>query len=476
MKPRLVGAALRNYASPLFLRQNAMTVPALAMLLGAATLFPHAFSVAAHSGIRHLFLHGGGGFTFAWWYISFYVPACLIFHYWRQIRSNIATSVPYLPDTEFAAIVILLVPTILVLAAPLIALGAPATGSLALSSVATMSGGAMSSAGPTGHSKGIAVLRVFLFLPLMFAGTQPQYLAYILFASAPVAAAITIVASIVIVSGLRFYPARAASQIESAEHKFDLATSRPPRTGVIPTALRAIGHVMTWKPAILSDRPLPMTLGVRLGPIGTTVLLLLQITLLLLYMPFFAWLTGHHFIKTLIQAAPQSLGFGVAITVFGAGQWLINRSDWPSLYMAGRYGGRIGFSRAMSNAFRARTIEFSVTGAVLVTGFALALGIVTSKTALPAALCCFGVLFGASYAPALPLFWQERGGKGFILMFSMAAAFGVVGVLGFGILDHGLRLWGIGCSLAAFSFGLIISRATPGRLALMDWPIETEAI
>jgi hypothetical protein len=474
VKLQPVGAALRNYASPIFVRGNPMPIFAAFMVAATVVGAPKAAAVVAAGGIHALFRHRSS-FLFFWWYIAFYVPACFTLHYWREVGSNLATAVPGLRTAELLAITIVLSTLTLLFATSLIWLGAPMAGALALAALAIAGGCAFSAGGPTGQSKGIARVRLVLFVPLILLGSQSQYFAYIVFAPAPMALALAGLAIALTVSGLRYYPARAASQIEANEHRVDLAATRIPRNRLVSSARHLIGSIMTWKPAFMPIRPLPMTLGVTLGPIGWAVALAIQIIVFLFYMPVFAAVLGHSFVKTLIQTAPQSLGFSAAITVFGSGLWLINRSEWPCLYMAGRYGGRNRFSRVMANAFRAKTVEFATIAAFLLTASASVLGIINAQNSIPAAICSFGLIFGASYAATLPLLWRELGGVGFIVAFALGGGFATMGILSFGIFNHGPKLWGILCTIPIVGLGLIMSRIAPRRLATMDWPIETES-
>lgn len=471
LKP--VGAALRNYASPIFVRDNPMLIAAAGMVATTVAGAPKAAALVAAGGIHALFLHQSL-FLFFWWYVAFYIPACFTLHYWREVGSNLATAIPGLRTAELLAITIALSLLTPLFAAPLIWLGAPITGALALAAIAMAGGGAFSAGGPTGQAKGIARARMLLFVPMILVGSQPQYLGYILFAPAPVALALAGLALALTVSGLRYLPARAASQIEANEHRADLA-SNTPRTGPVSAARHAIGRLMTWKPAFMPIQPLPIVLGVPLGPIGLAIVTCVQITIFLLYMPSFAWITGHGFITTLHQVAPQTIAFGVAVSLFGSGRWLLNRGDWPTLYMAGRYGGRTGYATAMGRAFRTNVIEIGVINTTVVVCLALALGIVTPLHAIPIALCSIAVIFGAGHLPALPLLWHEFGGKGFTLMFSLASVYATMAILGFGLLDHGPRLWAIACAAVLLGLGLAMARIAPRRLAAMDWPIETES-
>ncbi|MDD2862126.1 MAG: hypothetical protein PHI71_13800 [Acidiphilium sp.] len=470
--PSLIRAALRNYASAVFIRENPMLISAVFMTVAATATFEKASRIAAHGGATALFAHRTS-FVFLWWYVAFYLPACLMFHYWRQVRSNLAVSIPHLKDTEFTALVLLLVPVGIAFAAPLILLHAPVWGAIALATVAMAGGSVMSFGVPNGQSRKVALSKAVLFLPLMLAGSQPQYLRLILFAAPLPASVITLAAAAFIVSGLRFYPARAAEEAERAEHRADLAAARPRRTSPIVTLFDVIFRVMTWKPAFMADRPMPSTLGVRSGPIGTVLVQGLQMALFLFYMPAFAWVQGHDFMKALIQTAPQSLGFFGAITIFGSGQWLLDRSDWPPLFMAGRYGGRSGFSQAMSNAFRMRAIELAIIDALLLTGAALALGIIDPPDAIPTGLSSFALIFGASYGASLPLLWHEIGGRGFTMALALAGGLGTMEILGTGLLHHSPRLWAIAATIVIFACGLAMSRIAPRRLTTMDWPIET---
>ncbi|MCW8305483.1 hypothetical protein AruPA_00410 [Acidiphilium sp. PA] len=472
MKPRLAAAALRNYASPVFVRENPMLASASCMLAAGAMSAPKAAATVAIGGIEALFLHRSM-FLFFWWYVAFYVPACFMVHYWRQVRSNLATAIPDLKLAEFSAVAIILVILTALFATPLIGFGAPIAGALALAALAMATGGAFSSAGATGQAKGIARLRGLLFLPVMFIGSQPHYLSYVVFAPVPVALLIAGLAVSLAVSGLRYFPARAAREDEAQADRADRAAAAP-RAGALRMILRPIGQIMTWKPGFMPVQPVPAMLGIALGPIGLLIVTCIQIGVLLLYIPAFAWITGHGFMAALIKQAPLSIGFGVALGLFGSGQWLISRGDWPALYMAGRYGGRSGFAAAMVRAFRTNTIEIGLINAIVVTVVALSLGIVKPIQAIPVALCTFGAMFGASHLPSIPLLWRELGGKGVTLLFAMVGAFAVMALLGFGVLDHGPALWAGGCAAVLFGLGIIMSRLAPGRLAAMDWPIETD--
>jgi hypothetical protein len=474
MTPRMVGAALRNYVQPIVVRDNLMFFSAAIFTIGAVLCLKPAAHVVALGGVRALFLHGGVFFN-AWWPLTFLIPASLSTHYWRQVKSNITTAVPHLADSEFIAALTLVALALVVLASPLICFGAPVLGSLALASIGVVMGGAISSSNPTGQTRQIGYGRSILIMPFLFLGFWPHALMFIIFAPTPATALILILAAILLITGMKFYPALAAQQNENIGHKLAFGSLRQTKPNGSNSLLRTVWLVLQWKPRFLPSMPLPSTLSMPLGPIGIFVTLLFQISVFVGIDAIEGLINGSGPLNTIITEGPRSIGLSISLSLFYSSLWMLNRHDWPFIFMAGRYGGRREFCAAMFKANCANIIQIAAFNGALAAIGGVLLGAMTLRDGPGAALVVFGIVFGMSYLVTVPLLWRELGGKGTTMAAGFVACMLANIMLSVLVMPHGPTKFALAIGAFSFLFGIAMSRIAPRRLATIDWVIETES-
>lgn len=468
MTAPLVRAALRNYVSPVFVRDNMVIVAAGLDVTAMLICLKSAARVVAHGGVRALLSHQSI-FQTVWWMVAFLVPNAVTTHYWRQIKSNLATAIPDLAAAERAAVSIMLAGVFLLLALPFLWLGAPVWGTLALTSIGLVMGGGTTAA-PGAH-RVVSVLRALLIAPIMLVGFAPGYLAMIMFAPPRLDAAIVLAIGVVMAAGLYYRPAQAAQQGEDVERRIDRAVGRRAVTRRPSVVFNGIRRLLFWKPWFLSDLPLPAALNLPLGPIGIGVSITAMTALFTLSMSVVSWITGNGFVHAAMTQGRQTLGIGISLTLLAGGQWLLNRDDWPVLFMAGRYGGRQGFCRSMIRAHCSNIIQSSLWCGVVGAAGGVLFGAMRPDQAPLAAIAVFGIMFGMSFAPGLPLLWRERGGKA--ATFAANYAGYMIALMTFQtlIMRHGPTTLSLIIAAAAMIFGIVMLRFIPARLAVMDWPI-----
>jgi hypothetical protein len=154
---------------------------------------------------------------------------------------------------------------------------------------------------------------------------------------------------------------------------------------------------------------------------------------------------------------------------------MLNRHDWPVLFMAGRYGGRRDFCAAMCSANRATIIQIAVINAIFAAVGGVLFGTMTLSQAPGTVLDVFAIVFGMSFMVTVPLLWREFGGKGTIVAAGFVGYLLASGTLQMMIMPHGPTKLAFIIGALAFVFGLAMARIAPRRLAAMDWPIETES-
>jgi len=466
----LVLAALRNYASGAFVRDNRMIYSAGYSLVGATVFLALSKHEIARHGLR-AFLggHSSGGLLL-WWLEAWSVPACISSYYWRQIRGTLAPVVPRLVEAERDAVIILLVLSLVLLAAPLWWLGAPVPGPLALAAFGIVLGGGIGTSERTGTSSRVRQLRALAIAPLFLLALLPHMMARVIFAPWWAALALLVLAAGLIVTGLRYVPAQAVLQADADAHAADRARP-PPR----PLAARLIA-LLSWRPAFMPESPLNLGHAYNFGPAGALLASFFLMFCIVGMFGVFGMLDGRSFARVIHDEGGQAIGQAVGVSLLVAGQWLLNRGDWPLLFAAGRYGSRLGFARRMFRAHLADTLQRATADAIAGAANGGLLHIFQPWQCLPAACIIFGLVFGVSYATAIPLFWREFGGKGVSVGLRMAGFFLIIMTFDLGLtLPHGLLLAGAVAALV-FLGGLAAARFAPARLAGMDWPYEAEPV
>jgi len=465
---RLTAAALRNYARPVLWRENPFLLMAGCYTISVGLITSAARQVVARHGIHALFGPHAPPMTI-WWLVTWALPAGLTFHYWRQARAEQAVAIPYFIAAERLAITLMLLLALALLMAPFLYLGAPFFGTLALASIGMVMGGATGNGAKTGQGARIQKSRAFLVLPFMLLGFLPNFMARVVFAPWPVDLGLTALAAFLLITSLQFRPAMAALQEDHAEHARDSATARPNRLGARLIAM------LLWRPRFMIPLALPASFGVPLGPVGILAGQFVPMALFLGLMPLaIALLKGRSYEHAAQVAAPTILPLLLSLGLSSAGQWLMQRADWPPLFCAGLYGSRKGFAEALFSAHRLNLLQTALISTALAMLAAWALHVLPGAEILPAALIACGLIFGGGYCCALPLLWRELGGKGMIMACTMAGYMAAYFTLLFTVfLFHTLWLaaW---IAAAMMIFGLTMGRLAPSRLAAIDWPLESD--
>jgi hypothetical protein len=467
-----VGAALRNYGRPVFVRENPLIFSALIFMVASAFEY-HLAMREVHARGFHAWFQHSSMFFFSWFMLTFMLPGCCSRQYWRQITTGIAGIIPGLIAAEYTAILLVLALMLVVLSAPFWGLGAPAIGAMALAAIGIVAGGSMGMAAPTGQHRAVRALLGLSVIPALMLANQPRYLALVVFAPVWVSALILLGAVGVIVVGLRYFPAQALLQGDALETTLNQRAARAAGKQPSNGAFAWIGRVWRWQPGFLQSGPVVSNLTMRAGPIGSLIGQALFTGLMAGFYLVLFQIVGHsksHFQHMLLGSLPQSLVFSMFVTT----RWLLDRNDWPLLFMAGRYGGRVGFARAMFRAHRRNSLQVAASSAVV----GLVLLLILTRTSLPraliSALVITGLMFGASYSTAIPLFWREFGGKAITLFFQFAGFLIATFTIESGLFFHGLKLFVFPIAFVVLLFGLVADRVAAQRLAQMDWPVATE--
>jgi hypothetical protein len=461
-------AALGNYVSMVFIRDNPQTFTAAVMTLDCyVSIFLDHSEVLRH-GIHRLF--DGASILTVWWLAAFTLPLAMMTQYWRQVRATLAPAIPGFVEAEFRAVCLMLIPVLAVLALPFLLLGAPVAGTLAMAAAGMLVGGGAAAGHPTGEQRLARRWRTMIFVPFMLVGFIPGMMGRLVFAPWPVALAVFMLASTTLIAGLRFYPARAASETEVLELRRD---RQPP----LPNhRVRALLAVLSWRPGFMPAGALPSAFGLTLGPAGALLASLLKISILIVVLCLLGSFRDGGWHAALHHSGPQAVGQGIAFGVLSGGEWLMSRGEWPALFAAGRFGGRLNFARQMFLAHGVNMAQRALADALVGTAYAAAFGAVQGGQVLALALVIFALVFGTGYAAAVPLLWKEFGGKGLAIGLRMAAMLLVMTLLTFGVFQNGLG-WRTELPAAAVLLaGLVVAWIAPGRLAAMDWPFEAEPV
>jgi hypothetical protein len=471
---RLTLAALRLYASPVVARQN----PLIINVLIFTAVQPLVWWLIAHQAARHglrAALTSAHSSLFFWWLLAYFLPSCIAFQFGRQVRADVAPAIPRFIAAERAAASIAILLSLALLSVPLLALHAPLAGAIGLTAAAAVMGGTAGGVAQSGASRVVRGLSVLLYVPVMLIGLTRQGLTTILYLPPPLAGALALSCVAALLLGLGYRPAHAQAQEAASDQAMDEAEQRaaaaPPRRQ--PTRLVTI---MAWRPGFMPVSPLPTMFGQHLGLPATALSLAVQIFGLLGITVALAMLTAHvGFPAALHQSAPQALASGALLGNLAGARWLMSRGEWPFLFTAGLYGPRTGFAHALFRAHRARTAEQALLAALLVTATALALHLVTPHQA-PALLIIIGALSaGGAYGSAIPLLFNELGGKAATVTCNLIVALSSILILSLTLRSptHLLHL-ALLAAAAGLALAATLDHLAPTRLARLDWPIETE--
>ncbi len=472
MRPRLLAAALRNYARPVFVRENPTFLSTAMFSISTGLVFASQWHFVRLHGVRVLFAHQSPA-VMTWWLMTFMLTGSVARQYWRQITAGIAASVPDLINTEYAAILLMFALVLGVLTAPFVLLGAPVIGSMALASIGMIVGGAAGACVPTGQVGWVRRLSGFAMLPFIFLAFIPGMLGRVVFAPPSVTAVILLIGLGLIGSGLRYFPAKALLQTDALEVAIERRGAKSAKINAVGGIFAAIGRVLRWQPRWMGLGAVPTTMRMQVGPLGALVGQCVLTGLMLavnLAIAATSGGSGHHITAMLRGALPQSLIFGLFIS----GQWLMIRTEWPFLFMVGQHHGRLGFARLMFRAHRLHALQMAGSSGLVAMVMAAILGHAGMLQAGLAGLVVTALIFGISYCAAVPLLWRRFGGKPVLVLFQMLGALIGLFSIEFGIFFHGFQPVVLGVAVLAVGFGLVIEWVAARRLAEMDWPLETE--
>ena len=470
MSPRFTLAALRNYARPVFWRENSysLLVPlSLALFLSAYFGEINPFHVKnLHAAVDKI---KNGKVSAFWWYICMLCPAALSAQYWRQITTSLAPNVPHLLRAEYNAALVVLGLCIVALAAPFMLIGAPVFGCLAIACVGTILGGILgSNGGRKGHSLRMRWVIAISMPPVALIGFVPGLIWRVLVAPYWIAVPTTFVSVVLICLVLRFFPAQALIQTSVLEQKIDQKQAKSAPRGPIKTQFV---HLLLWRPKFLKQDVLPNTMAVQMGLLGQLLIMIL-IVVVGTGSSLLAALPKHGHILAWQPLLQGSLIYVGMFALAPLSSWMMMRQDWPFIYLAGRYGSRLGFAQALFRAQRRNALEISGLAAVVSLVVLLVSGLHVLQ-AIEGGVVLGTCIFGLSYTAALPLFWRELGGKG------VTVAFMMIGIFGFQFLFMAYiipptrsPLW-LALALAIAALGALVGYVAPKRLAKLDWPLET---
>lgn len=472
MNLRLVRAALRNYLRPTLVRENPLAMSCAIFGLLVALRFPAERRFVQLHGLAEMFHHGLSAFVMTWWIVALFAPSCVTRHYWRQVTTEISMAAPGLIDAEHGAIVAILFFVGLALATPLLLLGGPIIGSLAVATLPMIGG--LSSPRATGQSRRKRLLLVLLLLPLSLLFLIPSGMAWLLFAPLSITLPVLLATSAVTGAKLRYLPARARLDVESSEQRQDVRAGQ--NTGTSPRgALAALWKLICWQPRRWRVDPLPRTLMMPFGPGG-------WILYSCVFMGFMigTGVLAREFHEPLGRALHRSVMMAVAespmVAIFTTGKWLLHRSDWPYLYLAGRNGTRNGFTRALFHAHRRNGFQLAGSVAFVIFITLIALTHVGFPHALDASVSAAGLVLGSSYAVAAPLFWNEIGGKGMTVALNAVAAMSATMIFVTGFVSRGPQIWLLPMSISIAAAALAFEPVLARRLAQLDWTFESDPL
>ena len=470
MNMRLVRAALRCYLRPIVVRENRFVISCALFGFMMVAQFGNERRFVQTHGLAAVFHHGFSAFVMLWWLLALFAPSSITNQYWRQVTTGLSTVVPGLLEAEYGAVLIVLPIVAGALAAPLIALGAPVIGSIAVASLAMVGGTNVPRI--TGQSRRRRVILTLLMLPLYLIFLAPSVIGEVLLAPQAITLALLIIALGVIGARLRYFPMPARSQSDSSEAQRELEADRKsaaPRGAM----LAVIGTVLHWQPRLWRQDPVPRTLKTSVGPVGWIVYYAAGMGLLI-GLGLLPRVDREPLARALHRSTLMAVTQLPMLAVLLASSWLMSRADWPFLYLAGRNGARHDFARALFRAHRRNEIQIAGSAGLATL---LALTLLTHTTvlsALVASLSIAGLIFGLGYGVAAPLLWNEIGGRGMNMGLTFLAGFVTVMVVSIGFVAHGLTVWLLPVAAAVAAAGLAVEPVLARRLAKMDWPIETE--
>lgn len=440
--------ALRQYASPIFIRGNPFALTALFLLVSSLVQI-------ASDGISREH-HGANTSAMG---ISFAMSA-IAAHYWRQVDNPIAPAVPGLQRSEYRAALAFAALVGGVLATLLFRSGATSGGAAAYVATALAFGSFVPTQRNGTHVQ--MALRMLIMLPIMVLSFVPSIQTAMLTLPAWIGWPVAVCAAAGIANALTFDRVRTTDAMARMETMLERSGSAPARR-----AGRDRGQ---------STNCLPATLSSSTGLAGEIAAPAGRFLAFLLFAIPSALVSAHGHGSTWHAVAPVvrvQVPLAAALSIMTSGDWLRHRDDWPILFATGFHGSRLNFARALTAAFIRRAVIMSIVNAVIMTGILAAMGSISIAMAGLIGLAVASALFGASCLPCAIVLTGRFGSQGLVfagaILGMILAAAACEGVC----LGAEPRLPALLGSVALLLVGVLLLTATPRRLARTDWPLET---
>ncbi len=454
----------------MFVRENALIAAAslIVVLLALNGFLMRDDALAVFADSRHA--------VFLIWGACWIVPGTVYAHYWRQISTPQAPSIPRMIGTEYCAALVMTLLAVFLIDAPFVLRGAPWLGMLTL----TLGGIVLSGSfmPPVASARGmpssawlwITRVRLGLLAGLAIVGYQRRWFSRILGAPAALAVPLALVCAVVLIALLWFVPILMRRVIGRWERRED---ARMLLGGGRSGKLAAI---LDWQPRFWPRAPVPAQFALPAGPIGMAIGTIGQYGIIFAIDLAIYHFSGDARTVGLREATTQAMALTCGLTAAQMSQSLLNRSGFVLTFIAGLYGSRRQYSRSVFRHFvlngTARGVFIVAVGLVV----PLWLRMVTPAVAMADAVSIIVIILGSSLLGALPLLWYEFGGIGiaaFCAMLGYTFCYG--GVFAALTAERSLS-WKIPATIAMVTglCGFVIYRIAPARLSEMDWPIEFE--
>jgi hypothetical protein len=463
-------AALRNYLSIVFLRENPLVITAV-WIMGSSALM----AVVQHGNPIALLNHDRGT-VYLLWGSCWILPSVVLAHYWRQVLADHAQAVPGLLTAELRAALLMLAIVVAIIDAPLARLGAPISGLLALTLVGVVISGSM--VPPLVSARGMpgplwlwaTRLRLAVLAGVVLLGFQNHWFGGLVAAKPAFTIPLSVLMIAVIIGVLWRVPT-------FLRHLNARNTTRPELRQSRPTLARLIDFIH-WRPRFWPDAPVPAQFALATGPLGLLINIAVQYSIVFGV----DYVVYHNMVHTsatgLHMAAEQSMALVAGLTVAQLSQSLLNRSGFALTFLAGRYGGRMNYSQSVFRVFLINGFIRCALVTIVGMSVAAALHMVSIEVAIIDGILILATMLGSSLFGALPLLWHDFGGIGVAAFCAMSGyLFCYSGVFA-ALTATGIFVIAVPAVIATIAVisGCIIWIFAPGRLATMDWPIDTEAV
>ncbi len=462
-------AALRNYASVVLVRENPLVITAVWIMALLAVM------AAVTQGNPISLLDHDRGLVYLLWGACWILPSVVLAHYWRQVLAAHAPAIPGLLGAEFRAALLMLVLVVALIDAPLVHLGAPVVGLLALTLVGVVISGSM--VPPLVSARGMpgplwlwaTRLRLALLAGVVLLGLAHHWFGWLVAAPLSLTLPLCLAMSAIIIGVLWRVPGL-IRQIN--------ARSTPLPASLVVQRWGWLVRVLDWRPRFWPDAPVPAQFALPSGPIGLLVNIGVQYAIVFGVDYVVYHQSGAQHASGLHRAAQQSMALVAGLTVAQLSQSLLNRSGFALTFLAGRYGARLNYSRTVFRVFMINALIRCAVVTMIGMAMAVWLRMVSDEVAVIDGALILLTMLGSCLFGALPLLWHDFGGIGVAAFCAMSGyLFCYSGVFA-ALTATGAMVIAVPAVIAGVAVigGAVIWRFAPGRLATMDWPVDTEAV